>query len=629
MPCLGQFVAILAILSFFLRPGEASEIIPSYRLLSWSDAITGVPGGIPAGRTQFCNVKVSIPGTNIVATGDGIDDDQPAIQAAINRCPTNAYVYVPESRYAFFTNLNVYGNNRTLRGAGTGTVFVVNYLNEVYSTNTNTFVITTNITGSFINFGSYSEQGTWRTNIVDIPVGATNTTWDSVNGLGILFPGVDGVVKFSWNDVGTNSGYADMSDGPGSDDPVHYSANGSTKSKAGDPIVRFLPRITGTNAGNQVFFWPPSPYYFPSNQTRSKYLYVNSLKYSGLEDFAIECDGRVSVAVQLSQGMGSWVKGLYITQPVKAHVAVSYSTLCEVTENVFDGAPNYGPSQGIGLHLDSHTYGFKIYDNVMRSNFPAIELYLGASGHAITYNYFLNSQGGLAPIDNHNGHNFLNLIEGNVGYGIIQDGYFGSAEKWTLFRNHFHGDEAAFGAKKIVNLDHWTRDWNEVGNVWGNERTNWGATLIQSGWNNSNTVIRRFGYPNMGNDTFSGTNLTIQATNYSYLDFYVWSNHLAHANVEFGSIGTKATNYSDTITNRTLPYSFYTNWDSATPPTWWSNAGRTNAVWPPIGPDVSGNTNLIPAMIRFHNLWAITTSTNTVYLSTNSVLDKIYYFFFR
>jgi subtilisin-like proprotein convertase family protein len=588
--------------------------IPAHRLLSWSDSINGVPGGIPTGRTQFCNVKVSIPGTNIVAVGDGATDDTAALTAAWNRCPTNAYVYMPTGRYWCATNFTLQGSYRTLRGDGTNTVLVVGY---------------TNTSSVFLSFGAYSEQGTQRTNIVDIPIGATNTTWDSVNGLGALFPGTNGMVKFWYNDLGTNQGFASMADGDGSGDPVHYSANGSTKSQAGAPLVRFLARITGTNAGNQVFFWPPSPYYFPSNSTRSQYLYVNELRFSGLEDFAIECNGRVSSAVYMSQGMGSWIKGVSSTLPVKSHIGVSYSTLFDITECTWDSAPAYGPSQGIGLQLDSHTYGGKVYDNIGNSNFPAIELYLGASGNAITYNYFLNPQGGLAPIDNHNGHNFLNLIEGNVCYGIIQDGYFGSAEAWTLFRNWMHGDAPTFGARKILNLGHWTRNWNEVGNVWGNERTNWGATLIQSGWNNSNTVIRRFGYPNMGNDTFSGTNLTIQATNYSYLDFYVWSNHLAHANVEFGSIGTKVTNYSATITNRTLPYSLYTNWNTASAPSWWSNPGRTNAPWPPIGPDVAWNTNVIPAMMRYHNLGLSSGGGGTTTYAPTNLLNRIYYYFFR
>lgn len=565
-------------------------IIPAHRLLSWSDEITGVPGGIPTARTQFCNVKVSIPGTNIVAVGDGVTDDTPALTAAWNRSPTNSYVYLPTGRYWCATNFTLQGNYRTLRGDGTNTVLVVGY---------------SNTSSVFINFGSYSEQGTQRTNIVDIPKGATNTTWDSVNGLGALFPGTNGTVKFWFNDAGTNQGFAMMSDGDGSSDPVHYSGNGSTKSQAGAPLVRFEARITGTNAGNQVFFWPPSPYFFPSNATRSQYLYVNELKFSGLEDFSIECAGRVSSAIYMAQGMGTWVKGVYTSRPVKSHIGVGYTTLYEITECFADGAPAYGPSQGIGIQLDSHTYGGKIYDNLGRSNFPWLEIYLGGSGNAICYNYIMDPQGGLAPIDNHNGHNFLNLIEGNVCYGILQDGYFGSAEAWTLFRNWFHGDAPTFGARKILNFGHWTRSWNTIGNVLGNERTNWGATLVQSGWNNSNTVLRRFGYPNMGNDTFSGTNTTAQATNYAYLDPYVWSNDLAHANVEFGSIGTKTTNWNGSITNRVLPYSMYVTWNNSTPPAWWTNAGRTNAPWPPIGPDVEGNTNPIPAMMRFHDLGLI------------------------
>lgn len=577
----------------------AGTLVPPHRLLSWSDDIVGVPGtsaALSAPRTIFCNVKSSIPGSGLVAIGDGIVDDTAALQAAFDRCPTNQYVYLPSGRYRCTGPLSYVGDKRLIRGDGTNTVLVVDYVDA---------------NGTFLNMGSYSEQGTWRTNIIDIPIGATNTTWDSVNGLGVLFPGVDGVVKFSWNDVGTNSQYASMEDADGSADPVHYSANGSTKAQAADPIVRYMARITGSS-GNSVFFYPPSPYYFPSNQTRSKYLYVNSLKYTGIEDLSIECGGKIAVAIGMSQGMGSWIKGVSSTQPIKAHISVQYSTLFDITECLWDGAPAYGPGQGIGLILESHVFNGKIWDNIGNSNFPAIEFFTGAANNAVMYNYFLNPQGGLAPIDNHSGHNYKNLVEGNVCYGFISDGYYSGGEYWTLFRNHFHGEATApaFGAKKILNIGHWNRKQNIIANILGSDKTNWAPTLIQSGWNNSNTVLRRYGYPNMGNDNFTGTNATIQATNYAAMDFYVWSNMLEHANVEFGSIGTKTTNYLAGITNRTYAYSYYKDWDSITPPVWWTNAGRTNAVWPPIGPDVNGNTNVIPAMMRYHNLGAIPPPVN-------------------
>lgn len=583
---------ITLILVLMTTVGWSTEIVPTNRLLStsstlWGTNIIGVPGGIRTAYTQFCDVTLSIPGTNIVADPTGVADSQPAIQAACNRCPTNAYVYCPTGRYRFLTNLTLLGNKRILRGAGPGTIFEPDY---------------TNTTGIFINFGAYSEQGTQRTNIVDIPIGATNTTWDSVNGLGALFPGVDGVMKIWENDASVANGFAVDTNGNGSADPVHYSPAGSTKGSSGAPLVRQMFRITGTNTGNQVFFWPPSEYSFSSNKARSQYLYINFLQYSGLEDIHLDLKARVNIGINMANAMGSWIKGVSSFYARKAHVAVNYSYGYEITKCTFDGALTYAANAGIGLHLESHTSGFHIYDNVMRSNYPAIEIYLGHSVGAIQHNYFLNSQGGLAPIDIHNAHNFKVLVQGNVGYGFLQDGYFGGADKWLLFRNWFHGSEAAFGARKVLNLGHFTRDFTVLNNVLGNPYTNWVAYIQQSGWNNSNTAIRRYGYPNMGNDTYTGTNNTIQATNYPFMDFFVWSNTLEHANIEYRSIGTWTTNYDAGTTNRTYRYSYWNEHDSQYPPPYWTNTGLVTPPWPPIGEDVAGYTNLIPAMVRFHNL---------------------------
>jgi len=608
---------------------DRTNIIHPTRLLSWDTNIVGAPINLSLGMTQFCNVKVSIPGTNILAVGDGIEDDQPAIQAALDRCPTNAYVYLPGSIYACYTNLVLKGNYRGMRGDGESTVLLQNFLSETYTTNAG---ITTNIVGEFINFGSYAEQGTQRTNIADINIGSTNATWDPINGLGASFPAVGQVVKFWINDGSVVENFAGDWNGDGSADPVHYSPDGSAKAAASVPLVRFEARITGTNAGNQVFFWPPSPWYFPSNYTRSQYLYQQETRGSCIENLMVDIGGRTSLGIDQIQTVDCWIKGVTSKTARKSHISIRYSVNPTVTRCVLDGAKTFGPSQGIGVHLDSHVYGFHIYDNVMRSNFPGVEVYLGGSGGAIQYNYFLNSQGGLAPIDIHNAHNFQVLVEGNVGYGFVQDGYFGGAEKWTLFRNWFHGNETAFGARKVINLGHWTRDFNIVNNVLGNPYTNWVTHILSNGWNNAYASIYRIGYPNMGNDTYGSTSTSAQATNYNSVDHYVWTNLLTHANVEYGSAGAKATNYNGGITNRTYPISYLTSWNSATAPNWWTNngAGMTNAPWPAIGSDVSGHTNLIPAMIRFHQLTTYTpppSSTNTYPpIDTNYVSYPIYLF---
>lgn len=72
----------------------------------------------------FCNVLENIPGTNIVAKGDGINNDHPAIQAAIRLCPPNHFIFIPSGTYSMSTNSISLKNKKNIiiRGQGTNTI---------------------------------------------------------------------------------------------------------------------------------------------------------------------------------------------------------------------------------------------------------------------------------------------------------------------------------------------------------------------------------------------------------------------------------------------------------------------------------------------------------------------------
>lgn len=547
--------------------------IPGHRRYEWASDRVGVPGGIPTTYTKFCDAGVNIPGTNIVVVADGVTDCAPAIQAAWNLCPTNQYVLLPSGLMLCNSALTLRGDYKILRGQGTNSALVVGFSNTAIP---------------FINFGVYSEQGTLRTNIYNIPKGATNTVWDSVNNLGALFPsGTNGVMKLWQNDVSTNNGWAAAVNKDGSGDPVHYSPNASYKTNATAPLVRQMVRITGTNTGNQVYFWPPAMFDFVGGKATSQYLYLESLNFSGIENLSINCNDKCSVGIQMSQGMGSWIKNVDCYKPHNYHIYVQYSLLGEITGCYLHEAAAYGPSQGVGVILYSHVTGFNIYNNVFDYSYPGIETDLGVSGCVIAYNYFKHPQGGLANIDCHGPHSANMLVEGNIGYGVLLDGYFGSAEKWTIYRNWLHGNETSFGARKVVNIDHFSRNINIVNNFIGNPYTNWVSEIQTNGWNNAWMANYRFGYPNMGNDTYTGTNTSIQATNYAWMDFYAKTSSWIHANVEYGLIGTSVTNYLSQVTNRIFRNSYYADWAQESAPLWY-----TNGTWPPIGVNAIGQTNL-------------------------------------
>src|SRR5688572_22738672 len=96
------------------------EIIPADRRTTWQGNV-GIPGGIPNRTTIWCNVKTSIPGTALRATGNGSTDDRAAIQYALDNCPSNQVIYIPTGTYRVSATL-VIKNGYTIRGDGTNTV---------------------------------------------------------------------------------------------------------------------------------------------------------------------------------------------------------------------------------------------------------------------------------------------------------------------------------------------------------------------------------------------------------------------------------------------------------------------------------------------------------------------------
>jgi polygalacturonase len=104
-----------------------TEIIPPDRRIEWSHV--GIPGGIPA-RTTVCAMIDS------AVYGNGITDATGAIQDAIDRCPDEQVVYLPEGTYIVHDTIHIYSYD-TLRGAGQGkTITTRNNAIEIAAKNT-------------------------------------------------------------------------------------------------------------------------------------------------------------------------------------------------------------------------------------------------------------------------------------------------------------------------------------------------------------------------------------------------------------------------------------------------------------------------------------------------------------
>jgi len=193
-------------------------------------------------------------------------------------------------------------------------------------------------------------------------------------------------------------------------------------------------------------------------------------------------------------------------------------------------------------------------------------------------NFYWDPKSGIAPMDNHGGHNQFNLYEFEDGYGTVKDGYFNGEQDSLYHRCYYTGYATNFGARKIMNLGRFTRGIAIENSRLGLNYTNWTTEIYTNGWNNAWSAIYRWGYPNMGNDNYSSSNTIYHYSNMASLDTTgVKADAIIHG---VYNAATGAVEYDPANAARTWRYSYFNEWNNPTPPTWY-----TNAVWPPNGVD--------------------------------------------
>lgn len=110
---IGLFSTIIAI------PQDLhASVIPEDRLPPSGMFHAGISGGIPANYTEFCDVTDHIPGSQIRALRDGVNDDSGAINAALDRCPAGQFVFLPAGTYRISDTIRFPARAVVLRGAG-------------------------------------------------------------------------------------------------------------------------------------------------------------------------------------------------------------------------------------------------------------------------------------------------------------------------------------------------------------------------------------------------------------------------------------------------------------------------------------------------------------------------------
>ena len=178
----------------------------------------------------------------------------------------------------------------------------------------------------------------------------------------------------------------------------------------------------------------------------------------------------------------------------------------------------------------------------------------------------------------------MNLIEGNVGFGMQADFYWGSSGYDTIFRNRFTSTDTQWTAYPLDDIIALKLDasnlWDNVyGNVLGSPSVNYSALSMSGQQGYGYSVVNRFGYPDIDNNGYTGMNSGPQSLNTNVSATMLYSNNFDY--------------FSGAIVNPVsgLASSMY----QASKPSWFGNC-----PWPafdPSNPTVSV-TN-IPAAYRY------------------------------
>ncbi len=228
----------LAVWSLPAQISQSPNLIPTSYLPpagSWQ-GIAGVPGGIDqysTNYTMFCNVRVSIPGTNIVAYGDGIHDDTVALNFAIQHATNNSYVYIPTGTYLVTGGLGRFGS------------YNYDYSSKPFSIiirgdgPTNTILLNNAASGEIIVFGGNSGVSDYATIGGGNVRGSTSMT---------LTNGLPGLQTNAWILIEHKDAAANVYYPPAGDpNPFYYTYNYNS--------AQFL-RVTNIS-GNTISFSPP------------------------------------------------------------------------------------------------------------------------------------------------------------------------------------------------------------------------------------------------------------------------------------------------------------------------------------------------------------------------------------
>jgi len=547
---LATFLILLITASGAVNGSAGGEIIPNDRKIDWSTA--GIPGGIPE-RTTVCATIDS------AVYGNGTTDATDAIQNAIDGCPDGQVVYLPKGTYIVHDTIHL-NDYDTLRGAGPGKTILKHV--GGYSRSM------VDMRGSI-----YYQLATLHKthNVLQANKDSKVITLSNTSG---IKPG-DILLINQLNDN-------DVVDPAGVEGKCTYCGY-----EGGNRVLGQLVEVAAV-AGTQVTLKLPLHWTYKTNLNPWAYQVDASamIRQAGLEDLTLTQDNpEVEFMIEMDGAQYSWVKNVEIKNIQRRGMWIIDSLQNEIREcYVHVGIDGYGRDRGYGIFLDLHSSNNLVEDNILSTiDGGGVMTGGGASGNVIAYNYLhdilFDDPWWLiaSPSINHAPHPKMNLWEGDTGIKAEADIIHGSSSHNTIFRSQMKGwqSDTITTRNNAIEIAAKNTYMNVVGSVLGTP-----------GKSNRYEVL-----PGQPYDDWSDKVIWVLGVGSGVNDPKVAATLLRHGNFDYV---TNSVVWDPAIANHDLPVSLYLSGM----PEWWCR----ETPWPPIGPDVAGYHNDIPAKRRFEGL---------------------------
>jgi hypothetical protein len=574
---ISKAVCLILVLPLAVAAQSSARIIEPGRATDWSHA--GATGGIP-NRTTICATLE--PGARAAD-----------INLAIANCPANQVVFLNAGTYNLSAGVMFNSkSNVTLRGAGADRTLLIFKGASGCSGPASAICIQSDGYN-----GEAPNSTAWTGGYAP---GTTVITVGNSSGMRI-----GGILALDQLDDSADSGAIFVCA------TTRCSDEGGNATGRNNRGQQQRVKVVAIN-GNQVTITPPIRMpNWRASQNPGVYWDAGAAVVvgAGLEDLTVNANSAKGASgIVFMHVSDSWVKGVRVINPDRAHVWFWHSMQNTVRDSYFYGGQGAG-SQSYGV--EGYGTGDNLIENNIFQHVTGPVTHNGSeTGTVVSYNFAIDDN--YTQSINWMIHSLIFhevgishiLQEGNDGLGASHDDVHGTTHFNTLFRNHLYGDVWNNPPKTentmTINIQSYGRFFNVVGNVLG-----------RAGYYNTYEGTSARAIFTLGNSPETGVpdDPQVRAT------LMRWGNY----DTVTGDVRWDPTEVPSGLfafpnplpASQTLPASFY----RSGPPSFWSTPWGA-PPWPPIGPDVTagdiagwgGHANKIPARLCYEN----TARTNNI-----------------